>query len=62
MIGGRKMMMRYEEIPSYSIKQQVPSINYINKNSINCVGVINLMIRINNLTIPGSDNLNILEI
>ena len=50
--------MRYEEVPSYSINQQVPSINYIKKNSINCVGVINLMRRINNLTIPGSDNLN----
>jgi hypothetical protein len=50
--------MRVNEEPSYSINTNVPTKSYIKKHSINCVGVINLMRRINNLDIPGSNNPN----
>lgn len=50
--------MRIIENPSYAINKPIPTINYIKKKFINCVGIINLMRRINNLLIPGTDNPN----
>ena len=49
---------RYIEHPAYAINKKVPSKMYIKNKSINCVGVINLMRRINNLSIPGTENPN----
>ena len=50
--------MRYNEIPSFSLNKKIPTIKYIKNKKCNCVGVINLIRRINNLQIPGTENSN----